>query len=716
MTIPERFDMFLRKLRENSQVIAMLAAVCLGLAAQYYFTGEIFIHQRNSNTWEWMTKYSLALVLLLLSIGFAAWAASPRGGTGSDATSPTRPMADEFRGRRVWLIASGVSYLLSILLYLLMGENAWVQLFWVAGIGLLVIPLWVQTWRRRDANRVPAWEWILVGFIALAGFGLRYWNLTEIPSHVDNDVALMGTYGVELIRTENYNWIGYSTSQHLLSYDQFQAWSMRLFGQNHYGIVMHSVVLGTLSLVFVFLLGRELGGRLVGFIAIGLLTISYTHIHFSRILFGNSASFAALIVMYAFFKGLRTRETFWFALSGVFAGWGVLLYDSSRVIPLVLLFMLVWHWLWNRGSFKFLYKDWAVLIAGALFSLGPMLVYAVLYFSDFAGRANVITLWEPDIWQHALDSYQTNSPFIVLLEQIWRTFLTLHLTGDRSPHFAFPRPMVSPFTALFFTLGLGYAAFRLKNIRYFSILVWVFLTFVFGGVLTADPPYWPHLNIALPAIILLAALGVQGIADKVAVVFGRIGYMVFAWVLVGVIVLTGLNNWQVYYDYVKNNAGNRVRIARYLQSLPSSYYVYLISNDFSWNEHAFRFFSQGTQGQDFTAEQMMNVPPVIVDRPIVFIVFRHPELVPLLESRYPDGVLENHYDFDNRVSFISYRIVPSTADIVPEVLEVSVLSSPGWMWIFGLVVFWIGYVAYLYYSDQEAAAKRSRSMDTRNSE
>jgi hypothetical protein len=199
-------------------------------------------------------------------------------------------------------------------------------------------------------------------------------------------------------------------------------------------------------------------------------------------------------------------------------------------------------------------------------------------------------------------------------------------------------------------------------------------------------------------------------------VFGGIGYKVFAWVLVGVIVLTGLNNWQVYYDYVKNNAGNRVRIARYLQSLPSSYYVYLISNDFSWNEHAFRFFSQGTQGQDFTAEQMMNVPPVIVDRPTVFIVFRHPELVPLLESRYPDGVLENHYDFDNRVSFISYRIVPSTADIVPEVLEVSVLSSPGWMWIFGLVVFWMGYVAYVYYSDQEAAAKRSRSTDTWNSE
>jgi hypothetical protein len=264
--------------------------------------------------------------------------------------------------------------------------------------------------------------------------------------------------------------------------------------------------------------------------------------------------------------------------------------------------------------------------------------------------------------------------------------------------------MVSPITALFFTLGLGYAIFRLKNIRYFSILSWIFLTFVFGGVLTADPPYWPHLNIALPAIILLAAVGAESLADKVTVVFGRVGYKVYAWVLVGILLVTGLNNWQIYYDFVKNNAGNRIRIARYLQSLPSNYYVFLISDDFNWNEHAFRFFSQGTQGQDFTAEKMTDAPPVIEDRPTVFIVFRHPELVPILRTRYPDGELENHYDFDNRISFISYRVVPSTADVTPEFLEVSALSSPGWQLIFLLVVFWIGYVAYNHYSMQEAAA------------
>ena len=138
-----------------------------------------------------------------------------------------------------------------------------------------------------------------------------------------------------------------------------------------------------------------------------------------------------------------------------------------------------------------MYKDWVVFFAGALLGFGPMLAYTIQNFSNFAGRANVVVLWSDRVWQHELTSYQTESPILVLIQQTWRTFLTLHLTGDGSPHFAFHRPMVSSLTALFFILGLGYILLRMKNIKYFAILSWIFMTFIFGGVLTADPPYWP---------------------------------------------------------------------------------------------------------------------------------------------------------------------------------------------------------------------------------
>jgi hypothetical protein len=692
--------MFLHKLSKNLPAISMLVALCLGITAQYLFTGEIFTHQLDSNTWVWTPSYSLALVMLLLAIGFATLAAYSRENIEAETSDAIYLNKDEPNRNRIWLISSGACYMLSILLYLFVRENNLVRWLWTAGIGLLIIPLWLKSkCGTTIGDKIPSWEWILAGIISLIGFELRYWKLTEIPSHVDNDVALMGTFGLKLIDAGQHDWIGFSLSEHLLSYDQFMAWSMRLFGQNHYGLVMHSVVLGTLSLLLIFLLGRELGGRFVGFAAIGLLTISYTHIQFSRILFGNSSSLIAIFSIYAFFKGVRTRKSLWFAIAGVLIGWGLLLYDSARVIPLIMLSIMIWQWLWQRESFKSMVKNWGMLLAGIILGFGPMLAFAIRNFFSFSGRANVVTLWNPIIWQHELSSYDTTSPVQVLWQQIWRTFLTLHLTGDQSPHFMFPRPMVEPLTALLFILGAGYGLSKIKNIKYFSLLSWIFFAFIFGGVLTADPPYWPHLNIALPAIALVAAIGGKSLADKITVIFGQTGYKVYAWVMVSVIIITGITNWKIYYDYVKNNAGPRIRIVRYLESLPPGYSVYIISPDWSWNEYAFRFFNRGMNGQDLTSEMLVSDPP-IVQEPAVFILFKNPNLVTNLREIYPDGEMEIHYNFNNLISFISYRVVPPEYELKPGVPPGNPLSLPGWLLIFGFVMVYVGYVAYSHYSSE----------------
>jgi hypothetical protein len=59
--------MFLRKLRENSHLLGIFFAICLALTAQYLFTGEVFTHQKDSNTWVWTPRFSAALLMLLLA-------------------------------------------------------------------------------------------------------------------------------------------------------------------------------------------------------------------------------------------------------------------------------------------------------------------------------------------------------------------------------------------------------------------------------------------------------------------------------------------------------------------------------------------------------------------------------------------------------------------------------------------------------------------------
>ncbi len=252
-----------------------------------------------------------------------------------------------------------------------------------------------------------------------------------------------------------------------MSYDQLLAWSMRLFGQNQYGIVMKSVIFGTLSLPLVFLLGREVGGRPVGLITAGLLAIDYTHIQFSRILFGTSPTFFAILAFYLLARGLRTRQSLWFGLAGVATGLALLFYDAGRILPVIVAVVIAWQWLWQRDSFRANLKNWLFLIAGSVAAFGPMLAYALGHLSDFTGRGNTVMLWSPDIWEHEMVSYHASNGFQVIIQQIWRTFLTPFLTGDSSPLFALQRPMVAPLVAVLSIHWSRVCRFKVKERKIF---------------------------------------------------------------------------------------------------------------------------------------------------------------------------------------------------------------------------------------------------------
>jgi 4-amino-4-deoxy-L-arabinose transferase-like glycosyltransferase len=679
--------MFRHSNNQRSRAGAIILAFAFCFIAQYLFTGEIFAHFLDSNTWEWKPTFTFGLLFLFLAMVCAIWAFLPippsREGTdiyshsGSDTINWT------------WTKYALICYSISCLLCLLSGENIIVQGLWLAGIGFLVIPLWRNTRAIPSGDTIARWEWGLVILITLIGFGLRYWNLLAIPSHVDNDIAFIGTTSLKLIQSGNYNWIGSSDSGGLLAYDQLISWSMRLFGQNQYGVVMISVIFGTLSLPLTFLLGKEMGGKKVGLIAMALLTINYTHIQFSRILFGPSATLFTVLAAYFLLRGWHSKHPAWFALSGVSIGLGLLTYESSRILPVIIVILIVWQWLWHPLDFRATIKNWLILILGALIAFGPYLVYALQNLSRFNGRGNDVMLWNPQIWQHEMDAYHTTSAIQVIWEQIWRTFLTLHLTGDSSPQFAFQRPMVSPLTAALVVLGLAYCIPRLKNLKYFLLILWVGITFIFGGVLTYDPPFWPHLNITLPAIVLLAALGADKLTYLLEPLFRRHGKTIVNSVLTMAIISTGFLNWDAYYNYVKDNAGPRVRMSRYLASLHPGYQVYLIDSEHNWNDFIFQFFNRGTSGENMDPETLTKLPPDI-KQPTVFILYQHPELWPILQHLYPYGLTVTHDNNENNLVFISFEIVPPGISLQPKTPPVNELSLTGWWIIIGLLTIRIG--------------------------
>jgi hypothetical protein len=251
--------------------------------------------------------------------------------------------------------------------------------------------------------------------------------------------------------------------------------------------------------------------------------------------------------------------------------------------------------------------------------------------------------------------------------------------------------MTAPLTAALFVLGLAYCLPRLKDLKYWVGLSWVSLTFIFGGVLTADPPYWPHLNIAASAIVLVAALGGERFLALRVQPFGRWGVRFARGLLVVTIIFTGITNWQAYYDFVKDNPGSRVGIARYINTLPFGYQVYLLSPEWTWDEYTFRFLNQSRPGQSLEPEALTNNPPLL-EQPAVFILYKHPELLPVLQDRYPTGEMEEYYSNDQNLVFIAYTVIPPGYSFPAAPPSFDPLSQPGWWLLGGCLVLGVGRV------------------------
>ena len=104
---------------------------------------------------------------------------------------------------------------------------------------------------------------------------------------------------------------------------------MRLFGQNLYGLMMGSVIAGTLVIPAVFLLGREMFGRRVGLVAAVLSAISYSDIHFSRVVLTETASAIYCLTVRSSSSGACAHSKGDGSSLPGLRGWGLLAYSLA---------------------------------------------------------------------------------------------------------------------------------------------------------------------------------------------------------------------------------------------------------------------------------------------------------------------------------------------------------------------------------------------------
>jgi len=188
----------------------------------------------------------------------------------------------------------------------------------------------------------------LVVIVFLLALILRVWKITEYPAGLNADEAAIGYNAYSLLKTGKDEF-GHSWPMTFQSFNDFKPGIyfylvlpfVKLLGLNELAVRLPSVILGTITVLILYLLVKELfDSESLAISSMLLLTISPWHLHFSR---GgwetNTATFFIVTGTYFLMKALKAPK-FYF-LSSLFYLLSLYTYHSARVIVPLLIFGLV---------------------------------------------------------------------------------------------------------------------------------------------------------------------------------------------------------------------------------------------------------------------------------------------------------------------------------------------------------------------------------------
>ena len=420
------------------------------------------------------------------------------------------------------------------------------------------------SWRRNSASeaddgkqdsqdRWPRWRvpLLLSLIFGIASF-FRFFRFDELPFGTWYDEGEYGMQAMRILNEANFRPIFSGAINGPAHYLYLVAASFELLGVSTLSLRAVNVLLGLLTVVAAYGVGRELFDRRSGLILAFLIAVSGWAVNLSRFGMHSTSTTPLFTVLTVFFllRALRTRRISDFVWSGFWAGIGLCFYTSFRLfIPSVALFAfyyLVYGWVTKA------YKIEMRLIAG-FFALGLAVLLVIAPLGIFAYR-------QPDtFWSRIQKTYifadkAPEERIPVLFESIRKHGLMFNLKGDPNGRHNLPgAPMLDSITGALFVLGVGLALWRIRRPSSILLLSWLFLSML-GGILSLDfeAPQSLRSNGALTAAYALAVLPLYELWrawERGARPYAN----ALIWPLLLLLAPIGYKNYDFYFNQYANN-------------------------------------------------------------------------------------------------------------------------------------------------------------------
>ncbi len=551
----------------------------------------------------------------------------------------------------------------------------WLWLFGVYWFLLAFVP---SLNVREARSRLARWlcgNWVEVTCLVvllLAALAVRGTNLEHIPVNLGGDE---GTWGMEALAMFEGGRLANPFATRWFSFPSlsFLVWglSMRLFGASVAGLRAVSALIGTATVLALFVLARELWGRRMAWLAALLLAFGHYHIHYSRLAVNNIADgLLVTLALYFLVRGLRSGRAICFALTGAVAGLGLYGYVGARLIGVIIVVFLAWR---AVSEYRFLARYGRPLVltlASALVVATPLLLYYAVRPTDFAAGVNRVSILVPG-WLAREQAWWGMDAATIYWRQIWKAISGFHYTLDPTFWYHASIPLLDFISGVLMVLGMVWAIVHWRWPGNGLLLIWFWLAVITGWVLTENPPSSQRLIIAAPALALLAGLGLYGLVELGRRSVGG-GRSLWAGVTVGLLVAVGVFNLYHYFlvytpslVYGNPTAEIATVLGRSLAQQNEACTIYFYGAPVMYWDHGALHFLTRVYAPNVTG---VSVPPPGEGQPplpdlqrttcFVFLPNRLGEME-AVRNQYPDGEESQVYsEADGRLLYVMYKMSP----------------------------------------------------------
>ncbi len=641
------------KVKSLSLPWKMITGVLFALIAQF------ILEPPTSSVGAAVSFYVLSTVLIIAAF-LTKEIELPRHRTAAQTPMPTQ-------------IRNGSLYFglpVALLAFLAFGGNKFTLVnlaLWLVAIGYFLNAFWLpqqgaqkflEKLRAIIAERkvkISVNQWaglLLLSFILVAFF--RFYQLSNVPGEAFSDHAEKLLDVLDVLNGKTSVFFERNTGREAIQMYLTALIVMVLnTGVSFISLKIGTALIGFATLPFIYLLGKEIGGKWVGLLALLFAGIAYWPNVISRV--GLRFPLYPLFVaptLYYLIQGIRRSSRNDFILSGLALGLGLHGYSAARFIPFVVVLGVLIYLLHSQSRGK----RWETIFALILLSFVSLIIFLPLlrYSFDnpemFGYRALTrISTMERDFPGSPVQIFFSNL-FQALIMPFWKN-------GNVWVHSVPNRPALDVITAAFFFVGVVSLLLRYireRNWLDLFILLSIPMLMMPSILSLAFPEENPSLNRtggALVPIFITAAIGFYAVfSSLLKKLQGKVGRGMVILLGIFFIGISAVQNYHLvfrqYYEQFMSAAWNSSEMgetiswfANTIGTKDSAYVVpyphwvdtRLVGINAGFPEKDYALWPESF---DFSLEE--KGAKLFIVRPI------DTNAIELLTEMYPDGVFSLH--------------------------------------------------------------------------